>query len=202
MDFVAETLEKSPYEFEILGGYFCPSDENWIKKKLPKNYLPDAYRESLLLLATEGTRWMVDKSYSTPDRHSQNIIKAVREVYGESFEITVVHICGIDAIQNNGKRVPTQYPLVIVDRLGYDGEFLWKEYLQTTTKENRERLIWISRWTGEMRSSTMIRNLLTNLNDDNHIDTHQNLQNLLPISCIDYILEYKLQQWLTSRENL
>jgi fructosamine-3-kinase/nicotinic acid mononucleotide adenylyltransferase len=202
MDFVAETLEKSPYEFEILGGYFCPSDENWIKKKLPKNYLPDAYRESLLLLATEGTRWMVDRSYSTPDRHSQNIIKAVREVYGESFEITVVHICGIDAIQNNGKRVPTQYPLVIVDRLGYDGEFLWKEYLQTTTKENRERLIWISRWTGEMRSSTMIRNLLTNLNDDNHIDTHQNLQNLLPISCIDYILEYKLQQWLTSRENL
>ncbi len=145
---------------------------------------------------------MVDRSYSTPDKHSQNIIKAIREVYGESFEITVVHICGIDAIQNNGKRVPTQYPLVIVDRLGFDGEFLWKEYLQTTTKENRERLIWISRWTGEMRSSTMIRNLLTNLNDDNHIDTHQNLQNLLPISCIDYILEYKLQQWLTSRENL
>ena len=33
MDFVAETLEKSPYEFEILGGYFCSSSERWIQKK-------------------------------------------------------------------------------------------------------------------------------------------------------------------------
>ncbi|CAF0783910.1 unnamed protein product [Adineta steineri] len=202
MDFVADTLEKSPYEFEIIGGYFCPSSQNWIEKKLPGNYLPNAYREALLMLSTEGTRWMVDRNYSLVNTHAKNIIKAIQSSYGTDFEITVVHICGIDAIHYNGDKVSTQYPLVIVDRLEFNGETLWKEYIQTATTKNRERLIWISPWKGETRSSTMIRNLLTNLNDNNHIETSQSLQNLLAPSCIDYILEYKLQKWFQSHKVL
>ncbi|UJR17782.1 hypothetical protein I4U23_004681 [Adineta vaga] len=200
MDFTAEILEKPPYEFEILGGYFCPSSESWIRKKLPENYLPNAYREALLMLATEGTRWMVDRSYSSPNMYAKNIIKEIRNLYGTDLEITVVHICGIDAIEYNGKHVSTQYPLVIVDRWKYDGEILWKEYCQTTTMENQKRLIWISPGTGEMISSTMIRNLLMKLNNDNHEDIYQSLQNLLPSSCIEYIFEYKLEKWFKSHK--
>ncbi|CAF1648663.1 unnamed protein product [Adineta ricciae] len=195
MDLVAETLEKSPYEFEILGGYFCPSSESWIQKKLPENYLPNAHREALLLLATEGTRWMIDRSYSSSKTREKNLIQEIQNKYGTDFEMTFVHICGIDAIEYNAKHVSTQYPLVIVDRPGFNGESLWKEYFERTTIKNQQRLIWISPWTGEMRSSTMIRNLLMKLNNHNHKDTYENLQHLIPSSCIDYLFQHKLQQW-------
>jgi fructosamine-3-kinase/nicotinic acid mononucleotide adenylyltransferase len=200
MNLVAETLEKPPHNFEILAGYFCPSTENWVKRKLPNSYLPNAYRESLLMLATEGTRWMVDRSYSTADKHSQNIMQAICDIYDKNSEITLIHICGIDAIKQNEKRVSTQYPLVVVDRLGYNGENFWKEYLQSTTVKNKKRLIWISPWKGEMRSSTMIRDLLTKSEGDNDTDVRQSLLKFLPASCIDYILEYKLKKWFKPLE--
>jgi fructosamine-3-kinase/nicotinic acid mononucleotide adenylyltransferase len=200
MNFVAEVLEKPPYDFEILGGYFCPSTESWIKRKLPENYLPNAYRESLLLLATEGTRWMVDRSYSSLNRRSQNIMQAIRNVYDENLEITLIHICGTDSIKQNEKIVPIKYPLVVVDRPGYNDGSVWNEYLQQTTKKNKERLIWISPWKGEARSSTMIRHLLTKSDDNNDIDIRQSLANLLPLPCIEYILEYKLKKWFKPLE--
>jgi fructosamine-3-kinase/nicotinic acid mononucleotide adenylyltransferase len=200
MNIVAETLEKTPYNYEILGGYFVPSAESWIKRKLPENYLPNAYRESLIMLATEGTRWMVDRSYSNPNTFSKNIIKQIQDLYGEDFQIILIHICGIDAIENNDTRLSIQYPLVVVDRLGYDGQILWNEYLQKTGVENKERLIWISPWKGEMRSSTIVRQLVVKLNNDNNTDILQNLQNFLPRSCIEYILEYELKNWFKISE--
>jgi len=114
---------------------------------------------------------------------------------GKDFQITLIHICGIDAIENNDTRLPIQYPLVVVDRSGYDGEFLWNEYLQRIAVKNKERLTWISPWKGEMRSSTMIRKFVTKLNNDNNTDILQTLQNFLPHSCIEYILEYELKNW-------
>jgi nicotinic acid mononucleotide adenylyltransferase len=192
MNVVAEILEKSPYNFEILGGYFALSAESWLKQKLPENYLPKIYRESLVMLAIEGTRWMLDRSSSHPNIISTNIIQAIRDIYGQDFEITLVHICGLDAVENNDKRVSIEYPLVVVDRLGYNSEILWNEYLQKTTAENKERLIWISPWKGQMRSSTMIRDLLTKSTDEN------NLQDFLPLPCIKYIFEYELKNWFKS----
>jgi fructosamine-3-kinase/nicotinic acid mononucleotide adenylyltransferase len=198
MNYVAETLEKPPYNFEILGGYFTLSTENWLKRKLPGNYLPQVYRESLVMLAIEGTRWMLDRNSSHPNTISTNIIQAIRNVYGEDFEMTFVHICGLDAVENNDKRVSIEYPLVVVDRLGYNSEIRWNEYLQRTTVENKERLIWISPWKGQMRSSTMIRHLLTKSIDAN---LRQNLQNFLPLSCIEYMFEYELKNWFKSSDS-
>jgi fructosamine-3-kinase/nicotinic acid mononucleotide adenylyltransferase len=200
MNIVAETLEKPPYDFEILGGYFSLSADSWLKDKLSENYLPKVHRESLVMLAIEGTRWMIDRSSSSPDAISKNIIEAIRPIYGDGFEMTIVHICGIDTIENNGKRVPMEYPLVVVDRLGYDGEIVWKEYLEKTNVENRERLIWISPWKGEMRSSTMIRHLLNKSNDSNDPDIRQRLRNFLPFPCIEYIFQYELKKWFKSCE--
>jgi nicotinic acid mononucleotide adenylyltransferase len=200
MDCVAETLEKPEYNFEVLGGYFCPSSESWIKRKLREDYLPNAYRESLLLLATTGTRWMVDRSYCSPDEISNNVIEAIRNLYGEHVEVTVVHICGFDAIKGNEKRVPTQYPLVVLDRAGYTDNNVWNAYLEKTTVENEKRLIWISHSTGEVRSSTKVRRLLAKYNDDNVTNLRQTLQDLLPSICIDYILEYNLRKWFKASE--
>ncbi|CAF3519626.1 unnamed protein product [Rotaria sp. Silwood1] len=194
IDFVAEVLEKPPYNFEILGGYFCPSAASWVTKKLRGKNLPDAHREALLLLATEGTRWMVNRSYCSPNKLSQAILQELNNLFGEEFNISVVHICGTDAIENNTRRVSMQYPLAVVDRPGYDSETLWKDFLANTTPDNRERLIWIAPWTGEMRSSTQIRQLLVNATS-NHVDVRQCLRDLVPTSCIDYILEHNIGHW-------
>lgn len=195
MDYTANVLEQSPYNYEIIGGYFTPSSESWVNKKLPDNYLPKSYRDSLLMLATEGTRWMVDRSSSSPNKITEKIIDAIYKVYEKDFEFTFIHICGIDSIENNGKRVSTDYPLVVIDRFGYDGEILWNNYYQTTTINNKERLIWISPWKGCMRSSTMIRRILIESNDTNNTDIHKNLQHFLPLPCIEFIFEYNLKKW-------
>ncbi|CAF1567798.1 unnamed protein product, partial [Rotaria magnacalcarata] len=81
-----------------------------------------------------------------------------------------------------------------VDRPGYDSETLWKEILENATPDNRERLIWIAPWIGEMRSSTQLRKLLTNVTSD-HVTLRQDLQDLVLASCIDYILECNIEQW-------
>jgi hypothetical protein len=94
--------------------------------------------------------------------------------------------------------VSIEYPLVVVDRLGYNSEIQWNEYLQRTTVENKERLIWISPWKGQMRSSTMIRHLFTKSIDAN---LRQNLQNFLPLSCIEYMFEYELKNWFKSSDS-
>lgn len=200
MNLVADTLEQSPYNYEILGGYFAPSSHSWVEQKLPDNYLPKVYRDILLMLATEGTRWMVDRSSSMPDTISKNIIQAIHNVHGDNFEFTLIHICGIDSIENNGKRLSIQYPLVVVDRFGYEGETLWNKYFEETTMKNKQRLIWISPWKGEMRSSTMVRHILTKSSDNNNADINQNLQNFLPLSCIEFISEYNLKRWFKPSE--
>ncbi|CAF3999611.1 unnamed protein product, partial [Rotaria sp. Silwood1] len=94
---------------------------------------------------------MVNRSYCSPDKLSQAILQELNNLFGEEFNISVVHICGTDAIENNTRRVSMQYPLAVVDRPGYDSETLWKDFLANTTPDNRERLIWIAPWTGEMR---------------------------------------------------
>ena len=88
VDIVADRLGKAPYDYEVLGGYFCPSSESWIQKKLSENYLRDAYRES----------------YASSNKLSGNIDKAMRTLVCDDLEFTVVHICGIDAIKANGKK--------------------------------------------------------------------------------------------------
>lgn len=195
MNLVAETLEKPPYDYHILAGYFAPSAESWLKKKLPENYLPKIYRECLIMLATEGTRWMIERSYVSPTSISEKILKAIEDVCGPDLDLTLIHVCGIDAIDNNDKRTPCQYPLVVVDRPGYDGENLWNDYLQMTTEENRDRLIWLSPWPGQTRSSTMIRHLFTQSTEEKSTDS---LENLLPLSCIQFMFVYELRKWFKS----
>ncbi|CAF4270230.1 unnamed protein product, partial [Rotaria magnacalcarata] len=183
-----------PQNFEILGGYLCPLSSSWLRKKLAGKHLPDGHREALLLLATEGTRWMVNRSYCSPDKLSQAILQECNDRFGEGFNISIIHICGIDAIENNTRILSTQYLLAVVDRPGYDSETLWKEILENATPDNRERLIWIAPWIGEMKSSTQLRKLLTNVTSD-HVTLRQDLQDLVLASCIDYILEYNIEQW-------
>ncbi|CAF1396533.1 unnamed protein product [Rotaria magnacalcarata] len=194
IDFAANALESLPHSFEILGSYLCPPSSSWLRKKIAEKHLPDGHREALLLLATEGTRWMVSRSYCSPDKLSQAILQECDDRFGEGFNISIIHICGIDAIENNTRILSTQYSLAVVDRPGYDSKTLWKEILENVTPDNRERLIWIAPWTGEMRSSTQLRKLLTNVTS-NHVTLRQDLRDLVPTSCIDYILEYNIGQW-------
>jgi len=195
MNTVAETLEKSPYNYHIIGGYFAPSAESWIKKKLPNDYLPAIYRECLIMLTAEGTRWMIERSYRSPEIISNYILKAISTHFGDDLDITLIHVCGIDAIANNDTRVPIEYPLVVIDRSGYDGENQWNQHFQMVNQENRDRLIWISPWTGQTRSSTMIRQLLNQLHTN---ETLERLQNFLPLSCIEFIFEYELKKYFKS----
>ncbi|CAF1516041.1 unnamed protein product [Rotaria magnacalcarata] len=99
-----------------------------------------------------------------------------------------------DVIENHTRILSTQYLLAVVDRPGYNSKTLWKEILENVTSDNRQRLIWIAPWTGEMRSSTQLRKLVTNVTSD-HVTLRQDLRDLVPTSCIDYILEYNIEQW-------
>ncbi|CAF5126313.1 unnamed protein product, partial [Rotaria socialis] len=61
---------------------------------------------------------------------------------------------------------------------------------ENATPDNRERLIWIAPWTGEMRSSTQPRKLLTNVTSD-HVTFRQDLRdgfNKLNFSVFYYTL--------------
>ncbi|CAF1585453.1 unnamed protein product [Rotaria magnacalcarata] len=99
-----------------------------------------------------------------------------------------------NVIENHTRILSTQYLLAVVDRPGYNSKTLWKEILENVTSDNRQRLIWIAPWTGEMRSSTQLRKLVTNVTSD-HVTLRQDLRDLVPTSCIDYILEYNIEQW-------
>ena len=41
----------------------------------------------------------------------------------------------------------------------------------------------------------MIRQLLSKLTDENIIEIQKNLEDFLPLSCIEYIFEYNLNNW-------
>ncbi|CAF3531522.1 unnamed protein product [Rotaria socialis] len=116
IDFAANALESPLHNFEILDSYLCPSSSSWLGKKLAGKHLPDGHRDALLLLATEGTRWMVNRSYCSPDKLSQAILQECDDRFGKGFNISIIHICGIDAIENNTGILSTQYPLAVVDR--------------------------------------------------------------------------------------
>ena len=46
---------------------------------------------------------MIDRSYSSSKTREKNIIKEIPNEYSTHFEITIVYVCGIDAIEYNGK---------------------------------------------------------------------------------------------------
>ncbi len=164
---------------DVLGAYFAPAEDAYLRKKIGPNPFAHHHRCAMLLLASETGSWMV----CTAPLYSLALHELLPDLLFRKlgWRITSMHVCGADSARAVMKRLPAAVPLAVVRRNQHDEQF---SQLAEETAGN-PRVHMVADWHGPDLSSTRVRTALASHN-------HRALRAMLPECVYKYLEEHQL----------
>jgi len=182
----------------VVGGFLSPSHDEYVLRKLGKDWIPSSHRYKLIELALQHSSWISLSQWegSQPKFTYFDKLLDVHAAYlRQSFpdqKLQLIFICGADlAVNNRLVKGCAGYPVVAVGRHSYT------QHLQNQVSNNyhEKGLFFLIEEELENISSTIIRKRLQEKNGDleefMHPDAAQYYRNM----------ELNVQSYETEKEN-